>query len=705
MISSESPIEKVLSALASAGISFKKQGNGYSARCPSHDDHSPSLSIGEGSDGRVLLNCFAHCSTEEICSALGLTLADLFEPSEPSPRYHQPTTRHDTKGGKRFPTLKEAIDSYSRRMGTPAGVWHYCDATGEKVAAAIRFNKSDGGKEFRLASRDGGDWFLKAPASPRPLYRLHELVSLPPEARVYVCEGEKAADAACELELPATTSFGGSQAANKTDWTPLAGRDVVLLPDHDAAGGKYADAVKRILAELNPRPTLRIVTLPDLPDGGDIVEFIAARTAAGDSLTIIRDTVDELAESVPVVCLNDVSQEPASLADETTSRLISRRVCDVALEPLEWLWPNRVPLGKVTLLAGDPGLGKSFLTCDMAARVSKGAAWPDNELPQPVGSVILFNCEDGLADTIRPRLENADADLTKIVAIEGVHFFDPKTENVRQRGFSLAVDLPRLADELAKLADSRLVVIDPVSAYLGDADSHKNADVRGLLAPLAELAERHRVAVVLVNHLSKSAGAKAIYRSMGSIGFAGAARAVWHVAKDPEHELRRLILPVKMNLAADPTGLAYSIEDGVVRWEADPVHMTADELLAKETKAAAGFRESRKSEAAEWLGERLSDGPVPSKDVFRDGKDAGFNDKTLREAFKNIGGHSSKTGMDGPWCWSLRSNPTAADQQSSRASDKSQPLEDATNLPKMPDSQNEGSSPSSGKFGDEPTSK
>lgn len=705
MISPDTPISKVLSALASAGKTFTKQGNGYSACCPAHEDRSPSLSVSEGDDGRVLVKCFAGCSSEEICAALGLTLADLFEPSrESSPRYQQPAKQHASNGGKRFSTLTDAIADWKRKLGTPAQVWHYHNSTGEIVAAAIRFNQADGGKEFRPVSRDGSDWILKAPASPRPLHRLHELASLPPEARVYVCEGEKAADAACELGLPATTSFGGSQAANLSDWTPLAGRDVVILPDHDAAGKKYGDAVKSILAGLNPRPTLRIVNLPDLPEGGDIVEFIAARTAAGDSATIIRDTVDELAESVPVVCLDDVSQEPASPTDKT-SRLISRRVCDVALEPLEWLWPNRVPLGKVTLLAGDPGLGKSFLTCDMAARVSKGAAWPDNELPQPVGSVIIFNCEDGLADTIRPRLEKADADLTKIVAIEGVHVFDPKTENVRQRGFSLAVDLPRLAEELAKLADSRLVVIDPVSAYLGDADSHKNADVRALLAPLAELAERHRVAVVLVNHLSKSTGAKAIYRSMGSIGFAAAARAVWHVAKAPDNETRRLMLPAKMNLASNPTGLAYCIDDGAVRWEADPVHMTADELLANETKAAAGFRESRKSEAAEWLGERLSDGPVPSKDVFREGKEAGFGEKTLRAAFESIGGKPSKSAMDGPWYWSLRSNPTAAERASPRASSKAQASEDATNLPKLPNSQNEASSPSSANIGDEPTSK
>lgn len=703
MISSDSPIDKVLSALASAGKSFKKQSNGFLACCPVHEDHSPSLSIAEGNDGRVLLNCFASCDTEAICEALGLTLADLFVPSEPLPSNRQPTKRQDSKGGKRFSTLADAIDAYSRNVGTPAGIWHYHDSNGEVVAAAIRFDMVGGRKEFRPVSRDGTGWVLNAPASPRPLYRLHELVNLPIETRVYVTEGEKATDAACSLGLPATTSFGGSQAANKADWTPLAGRDVVLLPDHDAAGAKYCEAVKHLLASLNPRPTLRVVNLPDLSEGEDIFEFIATRTAAGDSPTIIRDTVDELAESSPAVCLDDVSQEPARPIDETAPRLISRRLCDVTPEPLEWLWPNRVPLGKVTLLAGDPGLGKSFLTCDMASRVSRGIAWPDNATLQPAGSVVILNCEDGLADTILPRLEKAGADLSKIVAIEGVHFFDQKSNETRQRGFSLAADVPRLADELAKLSDARLVVIDPVSAYLGETDSHKNAEVRGLLAPLVDLANRHRVAVVLVNHLSKNAGTKAVYRSTGSVAFVGIARAVWYVAKDTENESRRLIFPVKLNLTPESTGLAYCIDDGAVRWEADPVHMTADELLAKESRATSSFRASRKDEAAEWLRERLSDGPVASKDVFREGKEAGFGEKTLRAAFGSIGGKPSKSGMDGPWCWSLRSNPTKAEQASPSVSKPHTP-DDGTNLPKMPESANEASSPSSDKFGDRPTS-
>lgn len=336
------------------------------------------------------------------------------------------------------------------------------------------------------------------------------------------------------------------------------------------------------------------------------------------------------------------------------SEAIVHRMSDVEPEQLEWLWPNRIPLGKLTLLAGDPGLGKSFVTCDIAARISSGRAWPDDSAwEQPVGSVAMFNCEDGLRDTIRPRLDRAGADVSKIVAIEGVKVHDIDSGESRMRGFSLANDLPRLERVVSDLADCRLIVIDPVSAYCGDADSHKNAEVRALLAPLAELAERFRVAVLMVTHLAKGTGSKAIYRSMGSLAFAAAARAVWHVAKSPDDEARRLILPAKMNLAPDPTGLAYRIEQGTICWEADPVRMHADELLAIEANAKPDSDRSQRDDAADWLRDTLANGPMSPKEIITDGREQGHAEKTLRRAFKEMGGKPTKTGMDGGWLWSL----------------------------------------------------
>ena len=360
-------------------------------------------------------------------------------------------------------------------------------------------------------------------------------------------------------------------------------------------------------------------------------------------------------QAQPTVRRNSQAPPRASSAPKSfTPEAIVHRLCDVMPEQLEWLWQDRIPLGKLTLLAGDPGLGKSFVTMDMAARVSRGAVWPDDSTKrQPIGSVVIFNCEDGLADTIRPRLDRANADVTKIIAVEGITVFDVETGEARQRGFTLAHHLPQLEKVVRELTDCRLIVIDPISGFLGDTDSHKNADVRALLSPLKELAEKNHTAVLMVTHLAKGTGGKSIYRSMGSLAFTAAARAAWHVTKDPDDPIRRLILPAKMNLAADPTGLAYRIEDGGVHWEADPVRMTADDVLARELHQHADGHGSERQEAEAWIREYLADGPRESKVLQTDAREHGITTATLRRALKNVCGKPHKTSMDGPWIRSL----------------------------------------------------
>ena len=343
---------------------------------------------------------------------------------------------------------------------------------------------------------------------------------------------------------------------------------------------------------------------------------------------------------------NDILAFPSS-----GPKAILRHLDEVERQLLEWLWPGRIPLGKLTLLAGDPGLGKSFVTLDMAARVSRGDSWPDVPLlKQPVGNVVLFNAEDDLADTIAPRLDQAKADDSRIVAVEGVAALG------QRRHFSLEQDLPRLEEVLHNHSDTRLVVIDPIAAYCGKIDSHRNTDVRGLLAPLAELAGHFHVAVVAVTHLSKTGGTKAVYRAMGSLAFAAAARSVWAIVKDTGDPQRRLFLPAKMNLARDPNGLAYRIADGRVQWETDGVHMHADDAFAAEVAAAEpkrGRGSSERHEAAEWLREELSHGSVPTTQILEIGKELGFSERTLRRAYKSIGAKPTKESFGGRWFWGL----------------------------------------------------
>jgi putative DNA primase/helicase len=297
------------------------------------------------------------------------------------------------------------------------------------------------------------------------------------------------------------------------------------------------------------------------------------------------------------------------------------RLSDVRTRRLEWLWPERIPLGKLTLLAGDPGLGKSFLSLDIASRVSTGSAWPDNCQTSSIpGSAVLLSAEDDLEDTVCPRLQAAGADLTKIVSLSAIRC----AHNGLARPLSLARDLAAVRDAIASLPDCRLVVIDPISGYMGDADGNNNIDVRALLFPLAELAAERRLAVVAITHLNKKAVGKAIYRAMGSLAFVAAARAAWGVICDPDDESRRLFMPLKHNLAPKVKGLSFAIQTAEGRdtprivWDASPIDRSIDELLQPPAAFNLRAQEYRDQMGAttEWLREDSSTGPENARIFF-----------------------------------------------------------------------------------------
>jgi hypothetical protein len=349
---------------------------------------------------------------------------------------------------------------------------------------------------------------------------------------------------------------------------------------------------------------------------------------------------------------------PAALAGSGTGPVgvlpILRRLVDIAPAPVAWLWPGRLARGKLTVLAGDPGLGKSYVTLDIAARLTTGAAWPDEGAPD-VGDVVLLNAEDGAADTIRPRLDALGGDPNRVHILEAVRVGDGP-----DRMFSLAADLPALEVAIGETAAS-LVIIDPLSAYLGGkVDSYKDADVRSLLAPLAALAERHDVAVLLVMHLTKNPQSKALYRTPGSIAFVAAARVTLIVAKDPEDEHRRLLVHNKNNLSAAPATLAYRLGAGAnptaagpILWEAGPVDgPNADVLLAGTQDDPA-----ERGDADALLRELLDAGEVASTECLSAARANGIGERTLYRAKRRLGIQTRRVGGPGKrgaaWYWSL----------------------------------------------------
>ena len=319
--------------------------------------------------------------------------------------------------------------------------------------------------------------------------------------------------------------------------------------------------------------------------------------------------------------------------------------------PISWLWPGRVALGKLTVLAGDPGLGKSFIGLDLAGRVSTGGVWPD--CPQraaPAGSVLLLSAEDDPADTIKPRLVQMDADCRRIHVLRAV-----RTAGGAERSFDLSGDLAILEKAIEALHDCRLVIIDPISAYLGKTDGHSNSDIRGLLAPLAELAGQYQVALLAITHLNKAGPANPLYRTMGSLAFVAAARAVWVVARDrPETEQetnltsggrRRLMLPAKNNLAGDGTGLAYHLEHNRLIWEPTPLAMTAADFFARQAAWAEPCPTPARAAAVAFLKDLLQDGPVWADDIRQRAQNAGLDWTAITRAKKNLGVFSERNGF------------------------------------------------------------
>jgi putative DNA primase/helicase len=341
--------------------------------------------------------------------------------------------------------------------------------------------------------------------------------------------------------------------------------------------------------------------------------------------------------------------------------LVSLCAAEIAPEPIEWVWPGRLARGKHTCTAGEPGVGKSQLTIAIVAVVTTGGEWPCGEGRAPLGSVIILSAEDGAADTIIPRLVAAGADLRLVHIVPAVRNADGT-----RRAVDLQHDLDLIEKEIARIGNVVLVIVDPVSSYLGKADSHKNSEVRGVLEPLSEMAERMRVAILSVTHFSKTGAnntTKALHRFIGSIAFTGAPRAAFAVIEDAEHEGRRLFLHAKNNLARAAQGLAFRLEqclldEGIVAsrilWEAEPVSITANDALAAE--AAGTESRTAKADAMDFLQGALADGPRPAAEMNSMAREHGLTAKAIRTAREALRVKIDRDGF-GPGSKSLWSLP------------------------------------------------
>lgn len=346
-------------------------------------------------------------------------------------------------------------------------------------------------------------------------------------------------------------------------------------------------------------------------------------------------------------------QKPAEQQPERVTKMLDT----ITVKAIKWLWPRRIPLGKVTIIEGDPDSGKSTITLDVAARVSSGAKMPfefTQPQPSPAG-VVLVCAEDDLEDTILPRILAAGGNRSLIGSVTL-----KRDEQGELIPMALPDDMYRLRTAIRE-CNAKLIVIDPITAYLNSSiNSNNDPNVRRATTPLADLAQQTGCAVVLVRHLNKSGELKAKYRGGGSIAFTGAARSVLVVDKHPEEDGVYVMARVKGNLArANIKSVTYNIVEDEqydcpkIVWRGTD-KIDADTLLkGKDSR----YNAPERKKAEEFLKQELADGPLKCDDVKKDASSIDITPKTLRNACTNLGiVTEQKRDANGKivgWVWSL----------------------------------------------------
>ena len=309
------------------------------------------------------------------------------------------------------------------------------------------------------------------------------------------------------------------------------------------------------------------------------------------------------------------------------------RMSEVQSQEIEWLWYPFIPYGKLTIIQGDPGDGKTTMVLNLAAKLSKGEALDENmKVTGPV-NVIYQTAEDGLADTVKPRLELAGADCERIIVID-------------ESDKSLSMVDERLEQAIVRTG-ARLLILDPIQAYLGGGmDMNRANEARDMTKKLGALAEKTKCAIILIGHMNKASGNKAAYRGMGSIDFFAVARSVLLVGRVEGESNTRAVVQIKNNLAAFGHPKAFALSEDGFKWLGD-YEITVDEVLGGITPKA------NKMEQAKQMLRELAEtqSAVLSNEIFDRANELGISKRTLENAKKELGIRARK--INNAWYWEL----------------------------------------------------
>lgn len=521
----------------------------------------------------------------------------------------------------------------------PSALHTYTDAAGNALYWRVRVKHPEtGDKWIRPMKLNGQAYELAEPKfeGGKPLYAMHHIANNP-NAVVWIVEGEQKADALNKLDLVATTS-GGSTSAGASDWRPLRGRTVRIWPDNDDPGKAYAGEVTSILLGMGCTVSCVDVDKLGLGIGEDVMEWLTAHPGAA-----VADI-----ETLPML---PARLEPGNAPEAEYARTVDLiRGSDVKPEAVTWLWGGWLAAGKMHILGGAPGTGKTTISMALAATVTSAGRWPDGNR-SPIGNVVIWSGEDDPADTLVPRLALSGADLSRVYFIADVR------EGNERRSFDPARDMEALQRKLVEIGDVRLLIVDPiVSAIAGD--SHKNAEVRRGLQPLADLAASMRCALLGITHFSKGTGGRdPVERLTGSLAFGALARVVLVAAKHQEEgedgRTVRLFIRAKSNIGPDEGGFEYDLHQAEMKthpgifsssvlW-GDAVEGAARELLATADATDDG-EGGTLADAKRFLSDLLADGPLPTKTIKADADGTGYSWATIRRAQKVLGIDTRKQG-------------------------------------------------------------